>query len=271
MEAIKIEKDIERFLAINSGDGDGYGSGYGYDSGYGFGGGCEVYDDGYYDNGDDCGYSDDGCHGYGFGYCSGSGYGYSYGYGYGSSCGGCSEHGFGAGDGYAEGNGNHNYSGYGDGEGGIKSYNGQKVYIIDNIMTIIYSVKNNLAKGATLNDDLRLTPCCIAKIDHYFAHGLTAHEAYVNAQAKALRNESIEDRVKRFVDQYPDFNTKIPVQELFVWHNILTGSCEFGRLQFVKNHGINLETDAFTVKEFIELTKDAYEGNVIKKLLTYKK
>lgn len=203
--------------------------------------------------------SGDGCvwgsgDGSGKGWSSGGGYGKGRGFGFGCV--------WGSGDGYGK--------GWSDG-GGIKSYNGQKVYIVDGIETIIHSVKNNIAKGATLNNDLTLSECYIAKVGNYFAHGQTAHEAFADAQAKALQDEPIEERIKRFTAQYPDFNKKIPAQELFDWHNILTGSCEFGRLQFAESHGINLETDSFTVKEFIELTKDEYGGEIIKKLIAYGK
>lgn len=116
---------------------------------------------------------------------------------------------------------------------------------------------------------MTLSECYIAKVGNYFAHGGTAHKAFADAQAKALQNEPIEKRIKHFVAQYPDFDKKIPAQELFDWHNILTGSCELGRRQFAEQHGINLETDSFTVKEFIALTKDEYGGEAIKKLIAY--
>lgn len=155
--------------------------------------------------------------------------------------------------------------GYGDGNG-VKSFNNHKVYKIDSLDTIIYSVKGNIAKGAILCDDLTLEECYIAKVDNYFGHGNTAHEAYAAAESKALENEPIEKRIERFVIKYPDFDKKIPAQELFEWHHILTGSCEFGRVQFANEHNIDVKTDSFTTREFVKLTGNAYGGVNIKLL-----
>ena len=39
-----------------------------------------------------------------------------------------------------------------------------------------------------------------------------------------------------------------------------------GRNAFVRNGGYDLENDTFTVKEFIDITKDSYGGEVIRQL-----
>ena len=51
----------------------------------------------------------------------------------------------------------------------------------------------------------------------------------------------------------------------FEWHNKLTGSCEFGRNSFIKNHGINLD-DMYSVSEFINITKNDYGSEIIRQL-----
>ena len=162
-------------------------------------------------------------------------------------------------------------SGGGSDDGGIKSLNSQRVYLIDGVNTIIYSVKNNIAKGALINGDFTLNDCYIAKVDNCFAHGKTAHEAFKSAQEKALLKEPIEKRVEMFITEFPNLDEKIHAQELFYWHNILTGSCELGRKHFAKEHDVNIETDSFTPREFIKLTKDAYGGENIKLLEKYYK
>lgn len=53
-------------------------------------------------------------------------------------------------------------SGYGYGDG-IKTFNGDKVYIIDDIPTIIKHIHDNVAKGYILNDDFTLTKTFVAK------------------------------------------------------------------------------------------------------------
>ena len=41
---------------------------------------------------------------------------------------------------------------------------------------------------------------------------------------------------------------------------------KFGRESFCKDHEINIKKDKFTVKEFINLTEDAFGGNIITRL-----
>lgn len=93
------------------------------------------------------------------------------------------------------------------------------------------------------------------------------HEAHESAKAKALQHAPVEQRIERFKTEYPDFDEKIPAMDLFRWHNILTGSCEQGRRSFAKDKDINLDTDKFTVNEFVNITRNAYGGEIIEKII----
>ena len=187
--------------------------------------------------------------GYGSGDGYGSGYGDGYGYGYG--------YGYGDGSGY----------GYGDGDGsGVKEFDGKKVYKIDNVPTIIVAVHNSYAIGRILNKDLTLTPCYIAKVGNSFAHGDTLKKAFEDAKEKELENMPLEKRIENFRNEFPDADTKIPARKLYDWHHILTGSCQMGRDSFAKDHGINVYKDAFTVREFVNLTIQSYGSASIKQL-----
>ena len=181
-----------------------------------------------------------------------------------------------SGDGSGNGNGYGNETGEGEGNGygngyvsgyGIKTFNNQNIYQIDNIATIISSIRNNIARGFILQSDFTLTPCYIVKENNYFSHGATVKEAFQSLQEKLYQNESLEERIIKFKEKFVDFKVKYPAFELFTWHNILTGSCKMGRESFVKDHNINIQTDTFTIYEFIELTKDSYNGGNIKLLL----
>ena len=244
-----MEEQIKEFLSIpftiyGYGNGDGYGDGSGYGNGDGDG-----YGDGSgYGNGD----------GNGSGRGSGSGYGSGNGDGYGN------------GNGSGSGNGNGYGYGSGDGSGngdGIKIFNNQNVYRIDDITTIISSIRNNIAKGFILQSDFTLTPCYVVKQDNYFSHGSTLKGAFESLQEKLYQNASLKERIIKFKNKFVDFKAKYPASELFIWHNILTGSCKMGRESFVKDHNINIQTDTFTIYEFIELTKNSYNGRNIKLLL----
>ena len=199
-------------------------------------------------------------YGYGDGYGDGSGFGSGYGYGDGSGSG------YGDGDGDGDGYG----YGYGDGDGdgdgdGVKVFEGKDVHMVDDIATIIESVHGTYAKGWTLEKDLTLEPCYVAKVGDCFAHGKTLRQAAADAQTKYEQNAPLEERISSFVKQYPQLDSTAKAEDLYRWHGVLTGSCRFGRDQFCKEHGISL-ADVMTIGRFIELTEKAYGGEAIKQL-----
>ena len=172
----------------------------------------------------------------------------------------------GSGDGSGSGYGDGSGSGYGSGDGdGIEEFDGHKLYDIDNVPTAITAVHGNYAQGFTIKYNSIKVPCYIARVDNSFAHGDTLRQALEDATAKALQAKPLEERIANTVKAHPDPNEIIPNTELFKLHNILTGSCEFGRKQFCEQHGISLD-DAMTMCRFMELTADAYGGYAIQQL-----
>ena len=210
------------------------------------------------------GYGDGDGYGYGYGSGdgdgSGDGYGYGYGSGYGSGSGSGSGSGYGSGYGYGYGDG------YGDGSG-IKSFNGEPVYRIDGVNTLIHSVRGNTAHGAIVNDDLTLTQCYIVKQDGFFAHGETLREAMEALRDKLFEDMPEDDRIEMFLSE-TDRGKTYPTQYFYDWHHRLTGSCDMGRKQFARDHGVDLEHGMMTLAEFLEMTKDAYGGDVIRKVIS---
>ena len=217
---------VEQFLKTSDGAGNGYGYGYGY---------------GYYD-------------GSGYGYGNGNGAGYYDGSGYGD----------GAGAGYYDDNGHG--SGYGNGDGdGISAINGMHVYNIDGVPTVISHVKGNIAKGWILKSDLTLNPCYIAKQDNLFAHGETLREAMEALEEKLFDDMPEGERIEAFLDAVKD-GPEYPARLFFDWHGKLTGSCQLGRKTFVENHGIDLDKDTMTLRRFLQLTREDYGGEIIRKV-----
>ena len=196
--------------------------------------------------------------GFGFGDDYSSGFGYGFGLGYGSGLG--DDYSTGDGQGYSTGNGFG--QGYGD---GIASYNDEAVYAIDRVPTIIRQVRDNVAKGFILNGDLTLTPCYVVKEGNTFAHGETLRKAMAALREKLFEDMPEEERIAAFVEEHKA-GVKYPVSDLYDWHHRLTGSCEMGRKAFAKDHNIDIDHDKMTVEEFIEITKNAYGGEVIKRL-----
>ena len=194
--------------------------------------------------------------GYGSGYGDGSGSGYGDGSG--------SGYGDGSGSGYGDGYGDGSGSGYGDGSG-VKEVNGDTVYIVDDVPTIIKSVRDNIGQGFILQRDLTLTPCYIVKEQNKFAHGSTLHDAFSSLQEKLYDDSTEEERIEAFRNKFPDYDMPYSNRDLFAYHHVLTGSCRMGRESFCKDKGIDLNSST-TVREFVNLTKDSYGGDIIRKL-----
>lgn len=147
---------IEQFLNTDNHDGSGSGAGSGSRDGCGHG--ESTFDT--------TGFGDVFGSGSGFGCALGEVDGYGYGCGY--------EDSRGYGHGYCY---DSNYS-------DIKTFNGDTVYKINGLSTIIKQVKNNIAKGFILKGDFTLTPCYIVKGDNSkFAHGETIPKAFENLQS----------------------------------------------------------------------------------------
>ena len=240
-----LEEKTKKFLAVGYGYGDGNGSGS-----------CNVYGKG--SGGDLYGKGD--ANGDGSGY--GMGYGSVSGIGYGSNCSNCGTYDdgndCGSGSVYCTGSG----KGYDD---GIKDINGIIFYIIDDIPTIITSVRNNIAKGFIVKSDLQFEPCYIVKENNQFAHGDTLKDAFMSLQEKLYDYSTEEERIEAFKKQFPEYDVKYNNRDLFVYHHVLTGSCRMGREAFMSNKGLSLDGKT-SVREFVKLTQDAYGGDIIKKL-----
>ena len=236
MEILNIQQWIE--------NGSDFGSGYGYGSGSGSG------------------------------YCSGSGYGYGFGSGDGSGDGFGYGNGSGGSSGAGAGRGSSSGAGYSDGSGDcsgtdIKFFCGSPVYLIDRIPTIITAVFGSYAKGYILEPCLTLTPCYIAKKESHFAHGETLAQAIADVAEKAFNDMSEEERIAEFWKCHQK-GVKYPARDLYDWHHRLTGSCEMGRKTFAAEHGIDLNSDMFTVSELVELCGKSYGGAIIRKLAEVK-
>ena len=236
MNSVKVTREeVKRFLFVqNSNYGFGYGSGEGSGDGYG---------DGY-----------------------GVGSGDSEGYGFCSNCFSVdSDFGYGCGfgiAGYGRSDGSSDDS-VGDDYGGIKTLNGNIVDYIDNVPSVITQVHGNIACGYIVKEDLTLESCFIAKVGNSFAHGKTLKDAVADAEAKETKRLPIEERIEKFIEVFGSLDSEHTGKEFYDWHHILTGSCRMGRNEFCKSHSIDL-TQKYTVKYFLDITKDSYGSDVIK-------
>ena len=177
-----------------------------------------------------------------------------------------SDSGYGSGDGYGYGYGDGSDSGSGSGYGsGVKVVNGNKVYMVDNTLTIFKSIRENVAQGFIVQSDLQLKPCFIVKENNKFAHGDTLRDAFASLQEKLYDDSTEEERIEAFKKKFPEYDVKYDNGDLFTYHHVLTGSCRMGRESFVSDRGLSLGGKT-SIREFVELTQNAYGGDIIKKL-----
>ena len=110
--------------------------------------------------------------------------------------------------------------------------------------------------------------CFVARDEEegLFAHGETPHKAAEALLAKKMENMDTEETIERFANEFPDYDKPYPIKKYYEWHHYLTGSCEMGRQEFARNHGIDIENGEATVREFIALTENDFGGEVIKML-----
>ena len=173
------------------------------------------------------------------------------GYGYGSGSG--SGSGFGYGSGY----------GYGSGDG-LKSLCGEPVYMIDGVPTIITGIRGSVAMGFIVMADLSKRKTFVVKGGGKFAHGEDLHAAQAALEEKLFDDMPIEEKLEAFREQFTP-GTAYTVADFYDWHHRLTGSCTQGRDAFAQDHRLSM-SDAMTPEEFIDLTKDAFGGRIIRQL-----
>ena len=98
-----------------------------------------------------------------------------------------------------------------------------------------------------------------------FAHGKTLKEAVIDLQNKIFENLDTDEKLQEFKKKF-NSTDKYLASEFYEWHYLLTGSCEMGRNDFIQRHNIKM-TDTFTVKEFVNLCKNAHGGEIIERIL----
>ena len=241
--------DVVSGFGAGFGDGDGSGEGVVYGLGNGSGP----------DEGD----------GYGGGAGSGSGYSHDDGSGYGSGygCGCVSDYD----DNYDSpcGKGSYLGGGYGDIQV-IKQINGEQVFYLDKIPTIIDHIRDNVAIGRIIDEvDYMQTKCYIAKGQGECVHEKTLKEAITSLRNKIIANMDTEQRIEEFRKKFNN-TSKYSGRTFFEWHNTLTGSCLAGRTSFIQSRNLSLDKK-YSVKEFISICENAYGGDVIKRLKEFYK
>ena len=135
--------------------------------------------------------------------------------------------------------------------------------MIDGVPTILTSIIGNVAKGFIVGPDFLLAPTFVCKQGNTFAHGETLHKAREALLEKLFDDMPTEERIAMFCAEFKP-GVERPAMDFFSWHHRLTGSCEQGRREFARQHGVDIESDELTPEEFFALTRDSYGGSIIR-------
>ena len=166
-----------------------------------------------------------------------------------------------SGSGYGDGSG----YGYGYGSGyGMSRINGMQILRIDATPTVLTHIRGSIAKGYIVRADLSLAPCYVVKQDDTFAHGETLHAAMEALRDKLFEDMPDEERCEAFAQEH-EAGKLYPNTDYFDWHHRLTGSCLMGRQEFARANNVDMD-GSMTPEQFIELTENAYGGDVIRML-----
>ncbi|MBR6819738.1 MAG: hypothetical protein IKM71_04610 [Bacteroidaceae bacterium] len=96
-----------------------------------------------------------------------------------------------------------------------------------------------------------------------YGFGETVREAWQDARDRAWRRMPLEARIAEVKERYPSLSSTATWQEWGDVHTMITGSCEKGRQEWIKQRGPEVRV---TMEEFLRATESDYGNENIKKL-----
>ena len=167
-------------------------------------------------------------------------------------------------NGYGYGYGNGDGDGYGY-EIKIHSYENEPVHYIDGIPCVIKSIKDEYAFVEVVDTvSFGTKRMYVAKRYGLFAHGVTLKEAVEQVEEKWIASQTVEEKIEQFKAKFKK-GVAYSASLFYDWHTLLTGSCKSGKDMWIDQNRIDLNSK-MTVEQFIELTQNAYGGDVIRRL-----
>lgn len=172
-------------------------------------------------------------------------------------------HRIGAGDRLGKGNGasftniNNDYTG-----GGIMSFNGHKVYMIDGYSLYITHIRKPWALAKIIKNDLTTQDCYIGKINNHIVVANSIHDALNELRVRINKSDNNDyDIALAFVYAHPDYEKEYDWEEMVFWHSLSEFSCSDGRKKFSENAHKTSGSTA-TPKELIAIMKQSRAANI---------
>ena len=147
----------------------------------------------------------------------------------------------------------------------IYQYCGKDVYFINDQHVIFNQIHGNYAKISVITVDLTTYDRWLVKYNGFFGFGKTLKDANKDARLNASREIPLEIRIQHFIDTHSLFE-EYTGQELFDWHDYLTGSCKAGKYKFCRDNNVDFDKK-YTVLYFLNLVKDSYKPEIIEQVI----
>lgn len=145
---------------------------------------------------------------------------------------------------------------------GIMTYNGHKVYKLNDVMLYITHIRKPWACAKIIKNDLTTQNCYIGKINNHIVIADTIRGALDGLREKInLSNDNDYDIAQAFVYAHPDYEKQYDWEEMVFWHSLSEFSCQSGRQKFSENAHKN-KTSTASPKELIAFMKQSRAANI---------
>lgn len=147
----------------------------------------------------------------------------------------------------------------------LSQFCGRDVYYVEDRQIMFDQIHGNFAKVTIIQIDLTTYERWMVKYKGFFGFGKTLKDANKDARLNASREIPLEIRIKHFVDSHSLFE-EYTGQELFDWHDYLTGSCKAGKYKFCRDNNVDFNKK-YTVLYFLNLVKKSYKPEIIEQVI----
>lgn len=147
----------------------------------------------------------------------------------------------------------------------LNKYCGRNVYLINDRQLMFDQIHGNFAKVTIIRIDLTTYEHWLVKYKGCFGFGKTLKDANKDARLNASREIPLEIRIQHFINTH-SLREEFTGQELFDWHDYLTGSCKVGKYKFCRDNNVDFNKK-YTVLYFLNLVKDSYKPEIIEQVI----
>ena len=140
---------------------------------------------------------------------------------------------------------------------GIKSFNGNPVYVINDYSLYFTHIHEPWASAKIIKNDLTTQDFYVGKIHNHIVVASSIREALDELRDKIRQTHNNDyDIALAFFYAHPDYEKQYDWEEMLFWHSLSKFSCQQGRQRFSQNANKKAGSTA-SPKELIKLMKNS--------------